>query len=596
MIPGHPESMKLNGGRLALLLSFAVALGLQVTAIHEQSLSGDGAYHLVAGHQAVRYGQNLINLEHPPLVKLLIALPLGLHSEPFSKPVRARDNADSRFAIYESPDHLRWGTLWARYLMLLFFGMPFLGSCYFLGRRFGGPAAGVVLSLMLAFSLSILPNLTVLQTDTAVSLAFVFTLLASFWLVRTASFKAALVLGLAFGLALSVKYSGVLLAPTVVLAVGLARRVGQSWWRPVVMLLVIGVVAIVLLDLTYVVANLNYQSDAGRETIRAYCRGQGGMVVAERMLPFEGTLLALEEFEPRLAQWLTGLLGVHTHNLIGVYPSYIFGEISYRGRWWYFPVLFLLKTPLIILLAGFVIVISRCRSIFSSPQVVSRIRPETGLTVLTAVVYLSVAVTSNYNLGVRHLMPVTPLLLLPIAVAISRSQIRSVLVIGLLVLESLALSPLWMSATHSWWLGKHNPTRFALGWGNLEYGQNLIQLAKYVKEHEIEPLVVVFPYLGESVLRAYLPTARLARLGDPLEPGWYAVNVRVEQFIPALLRRPAEEKLHRVARQWLPYWKRVSQGKDHGYVAATFHLYWVESSNEPGTSGLLHPPSHFRDD
>lgn len=596
MISGYPESKTRKGRTIVLLLAFSVALGLQVTAIHEQSLSGDGAYHLVAGHQAVRYGQNLINLEHPPLAKLLIAMPLGLHSEPFSKPIRVRDSGEARFAIFESQEHLRWGTLWARYLMFLFFGIPLLGSCYALGQRFGGPAVGVVLTLMLAFSLSILPNFTVLQTDTAVSLAYMFTLLASFWLVRTGSFKSALVLGLAFGLALSVKYSGVLLAPTVVLAVGLAWRVGQTWWRPVVMLLAIGFVAIALLDLTYVLANLNYESEAGRETLSAYCRGQGGMVVADRMLPFEDTLLAVEEFEPRLAQWLTGLIAVHTHNVIGVYPSYIFGEISYRGRWWYFPVLLLLKTPLIILLAGLAIMASRHRSILSLSEVASRLRPETGLIIATAVVYLGAALTSNYNLGVRHLMPMTPLLFLPIAVVISRSRIRSVLVVGLLVLESLLLSPLWISATNTWWLGRHNPTRFALGSGNLEYGQNLIQLAKYVEKHEIEPLVVVFPSLGESVLQAYLPTARLARLGDPLETGWYAVNAKVEQFIPALLRRPPEEELHQVAQQWLPYWKRVRQGRDHGYVAATFHLYWVESGNDSETVGLYQPPSYFRND
>ena len=68
--------------RAGLAFLGLLALGLQIAAIHAHSLSGDGAYHLLAGHQALRYGQNTVNFEHPPLVKLLVALPLLLEDEP----------------------------------------------------------------------------------------------------------------------------------------------------------------------------------------------------------------------------------------------------------------------------------------------------------------------------------------------------------------------------------------------------------------------------------------------------------------------------------------------------------------------------------
>ena len=40
-------------------------------------------------------------------------------------------------------------------------------------------------------------------------------------------------------------------------------------------------------------------------------------------------------YDPRLAQWVTGFLGVRIQNRIGVYPSFAFGEVRSAGRWWW---------------------------------------------------------------------------------------------------------------------------------------------------------------------------------------------------------------------------------------------------------------------
>lgn len=69
----RPEGLRPAVVMVVLWAAAAGALALQVVAIDAQSLTGDGAYHLLAGHQALRYGQNTVNLEHPPLVKLVAA-------------------------------------------------------------------------------------------------------------------------------------------------------------------------------------------------------------------------------------------------------------------------------------------------------------------------------------------------------------------------------------------------------------------------------------------------------------------------------------------------------------------------------------------
>jgi hypothetical protein len=575
--------------RAALVLVFLLAAGLQVVAVHVHSLTGDGAYHLLAGHQALRYGQNTVNFEHPPLVKLLVALPLLAEDEPLAEPVRVEDALARANGVYAKAELVRRATIRGRYVALVVFVLPLLAACYLVGRRWGDRRTGIVLVLMTALSLSVLPYLTILQTDAAAALAFLLTLLAAAAYAERPGWRRAFGLGLASGLALAVKFSGVLLAPTVLAAFVLA---GRPWRRRLVHLVAVGAVALLAVEATYLAANPRYDPDVGRETIRVYCANRGTLAVAGEMAPWEPALLAVERVDPRLAQWLTGLVGVRIQNAIGVYPSYAFGEVRSAGRWWYFPAVLAVKTPLAILAAA----AFALAAIFRIVVQASRLhRMQAGrlhhkhkdsvrrwiLPALTAAVYLAAAMTSNYNLGVRHLLPVLPLLYLPVARYLSRRPAAAALVVGVLAAESLALAPLWMSGTNTWWLGARNPTRFALGAGDLEYRQNFVLLARHAEEHGLRPLRVLYPTLPRAVLDAYLPQALPGLPGDAVDPGWYAVNVTVEQLVPALLAaRPEDvydyEDLRRGAERWHPYWRAVVEaGEDHGWVAGTFHLYRV---------------------
>ena len=186
----------------------------------------------------------------------------------------------------------------------------------------------------------------------------------------------------------------------------------------------------------------------------------------------------------------------------------------------------------------------------------------------------------------RHLLPVLPMLYLPVAMGVARSRAASMALVTVLAVESLLLAPLWMSATNTWWLADRNPTRFSLGGGDLEYGQNFIQLARETRRRNIDSLRVLYPVLEQAVLAAYLPDARLVGPGDEIEPGWYAVNVSVEQLVPAVLAARPEslynyDGLTDLAARWRPFWHRVAAGEDHGYVAATFHLYHHAEPHTP---------------
>jgi hypothetical protein len=567
------------GARVVLWGALALVLVLQGVALREQSLSGDGAHHLLAGEQALRWGQNRLNLEHPPLAKMVFAAP-SLGGEPFAPPLVVEEALPWVSRVHAEPQRLHRATFLGRLGALLVFVLPFFAATAWLGRRHGGPRTGLLLVLFLGLSFCVLPQLTVLQTDTAVALAFVLTVIcAERYLERPGRWRAVGLAGAA-ALGLVSKFSALLLGPAVVLTWLVAWRRHRGW-RFVLHGLLMTAVVLVALEGVYRLANRDYDPEVGRGTIHAYCSGEGTVVSDHRLAAWEERLLALETVDPYLTQWLTGLLALWNQNAIGVYASYAFGEVSSSGRWWYFPAVLLLKIPLVLLALGLWWVVRRERRSRAGPSLLP----------MAAVVgvYLAVALTSNYNLGVRHLLPVLPFLFLfPARFLAERGSPASAVVVLLLAAESLALAPLWMSANNTWWLGRHDPARLALGTGNLEFRQNFRQLGRFMDEQGLERLGVLYPTLAPEVLAAWAPRAHLVTPGHPpvLEPGWYAVNVTVEQLVPALLAAPEGavyqgEALRREAERWRPLWRAVQGGEDHGYAAGTFHIYRLATPVEP---------------
>jgi 4-amino-4-deoxy-L-arabinose transferase-like glycosyltransferase len=407
-----------------------------------------------------------------------------------------------------------------------------------------------------------------------VACGFVATFLAGLrWQERPSLGRAAAV-GAGVGLAAASKFSGLLLLPIVLLLAMAPARARIGCRRRATLPLVALPLAAALVLGTYAAANRRYDAETGREVIRQYCRGEATLLTGDHLSGWEGRLLAVERRHPLVAQMATGVIGIAEQNALGVYPSYAFGEVSSRGRWWYFPAALLVKTPLVLLAAVAAI---RWRP-----------RREHMILAAAAVLYLALAMRSNYNIGLRHLLPVLPLLYLPLAVGLARRPRWAATTAVILLAEAAAVAPNWLAATNTWWLGERNPTRFALG--DVEFRQNLRWLAAEAKRRNLEPLGVLYFGLRDDVLHAYLPNARLVAAEDPLPPGWYVVNVAVEQLVPGILHGDPQ-RIYRyrerraIAERWQPVWRRIRSGGDHGWIAGTFHLYRL-----PRTAALRYPP------
>lgn len=557
----------------SVILACFAALILQVVAISKQSLVADEPFFLLSGYRAVRYGQNTLNLEHPPLIKMIAALPL--------LPLNGPDENPSQL-IFKDASREKYVRLSSRFTLLALVAVPFLLSCFLFGYSLHGTRAGLVLALCMAFSFDVLPYLAITQTDAAVSLGFMLTLAAAIQFLRQPTLLRASCLGVGFGITLATKFSGLLLAPSVTFALLSAHGLNFNWKRRIASFGLVFGLSVTILYGTYSLANRNYDSVTGRATISAYCQNQSMLRVDDQMRSYEKMLLRIERIEPMAAQWLTGLLGLAVQNHMGgVWPSYVFGQVTAHGLWWFFPVLILIRTPLALLTASICGLLGWILSYRVGQVVLDVHRRDTVILLFLATgAYMLAALSTSYNMGVRHLLPIIPLLSLPAVLWAARRHVTGCVLVGSLLGETLALSPLWMSATNTWWLGNSNPTQCAVI-ADCEYKQNFLALVEAAHRRGIESLHIAFPLLTDAEAEIYFPGMVRVNSGSLVTPGWHAVSVFIEDFLPAVTSRNKEpisdnNPLVELDKAWKSYREGLrSQGEDRGYIAGTFHLHYV---------------------
>jgi hypothetical protein len=198
--------------------------------------------------------------------------------------------------------------------------------------------------------------------------------------------------------------------------------------------------------------------------------------------------------------------------------AYLFGQWSREGWWYYYPVAFLLKSPLAFValtIAAIGIFIKRVAS-----ADVWELTPWVGATV-----YLLVAMTSNVNIGVRHLLPMFPLVIVGIGCAIPR--LKQWLVGGLVawqVVICLLCAPLYLQFFSEAVGGASNGYKYLID-SNYDWGQDAKRLKAFLDERHIGQIYL--DYFGTQFSIEYLkiPNTRIdAEKARQITQGWLVVS------------------------------------------------------------------------
>ncbi len=457
---------------LAVLL-LGLAFALLVSSAVQKSATVDEQSHLFRGVAYLQKGATHFLLGHPLGASALSALPLLTEPDlrlPLDTP--AWEAGDWSVAgdlflwqLNANPQRLLFlGRLPVMWLTLL------LGALLFRwGRQLAAPLAGLAAMALVLFDPNVLAHGRFITGDLALTLFFTLTVYGYWrWAQKTQTggwhWSLLLLTGLGLGLAAVAKFNAALLLPILgLLGLGLCWQRRQ--WRPLLALLVVGAVGGVVIWLVYGLA----------------------------LRPFPGGAFWDDLF------WFLRYTG-------GGHGQYLFGQASPTGWWYYFPVTYLLKEPLVtlgLLLAGALVALRKrpWRSPWRSPWRAT----SAWFLLLPALLYLLVSMSSALNIGVRYLIPMMPFLALATAVSLWRLAggrwARQVVVVGALavVVVSLWQWPNYIPFFNILAGGRDNNWRL-LSDSNVDWGQDLPALAAWQQAHN-QPLFL--SYFGMAHPSAY---------------------------------------------------------------------------------------------
>ncbi|HVT88737.1 MAG TPA: hypothetical protein VHD56_07800 [Tepidisphaeraceae bacterium] len=200
--------------------------------------------------------------------------------------------------------------------------------------------------------------------------------------------------------------------------------------------------------------------------------------------------------------WLHGVLFVHARSILR--GSYLMEQVKLSGWWYYFPLAMLFKTPIATSIA---LGVSLYFGIKLWRQRKSQWREfvwPLACLLVPFVIYMASVMLANLNIGLRHVLCVYPFMYIAAAVLLGRTvtywkskAARNLAILGLLlVVETLIAWPDYI-AYFSMMFGGERGGLSLLGDSNLDWGQDLVNLAKWQREHDNAPLALA--YFDENV-------------------------------------------------------------------------------------------------
>lgn len=457
-------------------------MSIQLFAIvARKNITNDEIVHIPAGYYHLVAGEFQLNNEHPPLVKMWAALPL-LFIQPQES---VRTSADSEKAYREvtwgfhqsfwTSNHNRFQEIgfWSRAMMIALTVLLGIVIFYFATDLFGKRVAVFAVALF-TLEPTILAHGRIVHTDLPATLVYLLFFLVLRRYFARRSLKRAALLGLVLGVALTTKFSMIVLLPVVAcLAIGgilFANRFAEKRQK-----ILLHAALVVCLAWLIVNAAYRFQSPPLEPGDVRWVQTQSPITADSWMKFFQiGSKLVP-------TYYLFGQYNVMLHNSEG-HATSLLGQYNNLGWWYYFPVAFALKTSLpflILTVAGL---------FWALFQLISK-RDVKFLWLLAPItIYAVLAMSSHINIGIRHFLPEYSFFIIAAAalleVLLRRKQLRPIalvtlsLAFGWMTLELVRSYPNYIPYMNE--LASSHPKWWYLSDSNVEWGDDAKELAAYL--------------------------------------------------------------------------------------------------------------------
>ncbi len=465
--------------RVVALLAIAVALWRAASTIDRFNNVVDEPYHLGSAACLYRDGKHTAGVQHPPLARLVAGVPLWLHNqvpqEAASRTVIGPGetyDVGTRVLFADGQDY--WATLRRSRLAMLVFLPVALVYLYLMARWAADEVCAALAVAFCSLDPTVLAHAPLVTTDMPACALFLASIYHGARWASGQRISQALAAGGAAGLAIGTKFSLIIVAPALVLMV-LLQPVGVlfstergRWSLYLRRLPPLRQMAIVLV-MSFLSLWMLYLFDIGPIADQRIFVGKSEW----EALPgwFKTMPLPMPSF-------ILGLMELYGHNRFG-HLAYLNGDIGLHGWWWYFPEVIALKMPSAALLALVLAVIAAaCRRS-------KAINASLFLLLLPAGLFFLAALSARINIGIRHILPVLPVIYLFIAIQLKHARWRIVaaVLLAATAAQTIPAHPNYLGYFNEIAGGSQGAERYVLD-SNLDWGQDIAQLAEWLNAPE----------------------------------------------------------------------------------------------------------------
>lgn len=543
---------------LAALLLIALHGALLWHSAAQKSATVDELSHLAAGLYAIETGDFRINRTAPPLQNLLNALPVALtidyqlnfDNENWRKGIW--NGAGARL-VEANPERFHTMLMRGR-LASIVLSMLVCALIWAWSWELWGEAPALIVLVLAAFEPNGMAHGRLTTTDTATTLSILFTGWMLWRFLRAPHWGYLMGIGAGCGAAWLGKHSGPVVFAGTMLALLVGRRVwfpqwlGQ-WLAPrsvawqkaasvVAQCLVVGLLGLLTIWAGYGFETGNRIENQSPERSFLWQGLQIPLKTAEQLMGYPIQLEAPSDPAPHplwrlLSDWLPayshweGFARVRSQVEQGSL-GYLMGEFSTQGFTLFYPILFLIKTPLPVLL-----LIMLGAGLLVSRRV--RLPGGAGLMLILPAVYGLALLGNTVAIGYRHALPLVPFLLMMGAGAAAWWAWHGALgrcrrIVPLMIIALAAAGALEAARHHPHYLSYFSPViggpreghHYAID-SNLDWGQDLLILRQAIEEREMDaPSLIYFgpPQLPE----AYQVPHQAVDIEPVLPPGTYVIS------------------------------------------------------------------------
>ena len=408
-----------KAARKLLLLGILFACVLATGCWRIYSNTWDEPEHLAAGIELLDRGKYEYDTEHPPLARVFLAIGpylAGAHS--FGTPP-PEGTPEGLHILYMKGAYWRDLTL-ARLGVLPFLALLLVATWLWARQLLPSDAAALLAVVLLVSVPPVLGHAALASLDVAAAATMLLALYALQCWIVSARMRDAVLFGLASGLAVVTKFSGVpFIGVSLIVLASTHAALGRAgsgasappWWRTRLAGLALAALAgLVPVFIAYGPRAMDPGGVAWRFNwaVSYLLNAQGaahafGVLLSHLWLPRE------------LEDLANGIVAVKAHNDTG-HLSYLLGEVRLTGWWYFYLVALAVKTPIPLLVAGPAGMAWLAASGW-------RRRDSWAVAPLAAVVAMLVfaSAVSRINIGIRHVLIVYPFFALGAASLVVRA-------------------------------------------------------------------------------------------------------------------------------------------------------------------------------